>query len=115
MAQTATGADLYTVVKNISGSAKHFGFLGAHGRDLAANATFSHPGNLMAQLADNPRKLAGLITSLTDGDLEIVSSPAHYLRDMVWGETQKVALSAGNLGTVDPTYDETGSTTFDDA
>lgn len=116
MAQTPTGNDLYTHVKNVSGGAKHFGYLGAHGRDLDADEVFLHPGDLVADLAaTSRRKFEGLIRSLTTGALEIVKSPAHYIRDAVWGETQKLGLSAGDLGTVDPSWNENGSSTFDNA
>lgn len=115
MPQTASGAELYTKVKNTSGVSKHFGFLGAHGRTLAANATFEHPGDLVADMAlANKRKFDGLIRSLKAGNLSIVSSPAHYLLDRLTGETQTLALRNEHLGTVDPLWNSDGSADFDD-
>jgi len=39
---------LYTTVKNVSGAARVFGFLGAHGKRLANNETYTVPGDLVA-------------------------------------------------------------------
>jgi hypothetical protein len=76
---------LYTTVKNISGTAKVFGFLGAHGKRLADDGTYTVPGDLVATLGNGgkggQRKFKALEKALEAGDLTIVSSPSVYLSE----------------------------------
>lgn len=76
---------LYTTVKNISGTAKVFGFLGAHGKRLADDGTYTVPGDLVATLGNGgkggQRKFKALEKALEAGDLAIVSSPSVYLSE----------------------------------
>lgn len=76
---------LYTTVKNISGTAKVFGFLGAHGKRLANDGTYTVPGDLVATLGNGgkggQRKFKALEKALEGGDLAIVSSPSVYLSE----------------------------------
>lgn len=116
MAQTASTSGLYTTVKNTSGAARAFGFLGAHGKRLAANESFTHPGDLVAKLGNklSQRQFKSLEGALKRGSLQIVKSPAVYLYDEVDDVTKQLALENEQLGTVDPAYDSEGSSEFQD-
>lgn len=97
---------LYTTVKNVSGAARTFGFLGAHGKRLENNETYTVPGDLVATLGNagrgGQRKFKSLEKALEAGDLEIVSSPAVYLTDEDDGSVDQVNLNADTLGTKSP-------------
>lgn len=74
---------LYTTVKNTSGGARVFGFLGTHGKRLANNATYTVRGDLVAALGGkkSSRGFSALEKALEDGDMTITASPAVYLSD----------------------------------
>lgn len=114
MAQTPTAADLYTTVRNSSGAARVFGFLGEHGMRLAANESFTQRGDIVGKLGatTSKRKFEALERALIAGDLVIIKSPALYLYDVSFSDTRKVVLKAGDLGFADPTWEATGSATF---
>lgn len=99
---------LFTTVKNISGSERSFGYLGARGKRLAANEVVTIPGDLIAHLGGggkyDQRKFKALERSLLNGTLEIVSTPAVHLFDAVNDDTKILALEGGTLGTVDPCW-----------
>lgn len=118
MAQNANTDCLRTTVKNTSGSARHFGFLGAghKGKTLAANETYTQPGDLAATLGAmrDQRRFEALERCLESGALIIVKSPGVFLFDETAERTQVLALNGGDLGKVDPCYDDAGSSTFVD-
>ena len=97
---------LYTTVKNVSGAARTFGFLGAHGKRLANNETYTVPGDLVATLGNagrgGQRKFKSLEKALEVGDLLIVSSPALYLQDEDDNSIDQVKLDDNTLGTKSP-------------
>lgn len=99
-----TTSDLYTVVKNTSGGARVFGFLGAHGVRLNNNATYSVPGDLVTKLGAkrSQRQFKALENALLAGDLEIVKTPAVYLLDRDGVGTQVLAKDDRVLGTQEP-------------
>lgn len=115
MPYTPVTTGLYTTVENTSGADKVFGFLGTHGKRLAANGTFTVPGDLVSKLGGqrSQRKFKALEAALTAGDLKIVSSPAVYLYDAEAEVTREVELAAGVLGTIDPQWDPAGTGTSD--
>lgn len=115
MPYTPATSGLYTTVENTSGVEKVFGFLGTHGKRLAANETFTVPGDLVAKLGAqrSQRKFKALETALTAGDLKIVSSPAVYLYSESSDVTRELAIQGLVLGTVDPQWDPTGTGTSD--
>jgi hypothetical protein len=120
MSYTPVTTGLYTTVENTSGAAAVFGFLGTHGRRLAANATYTVPGDLVSALGGgaltakkSSRQFKALEKALKNGDLKIVSSPAAYLYDANAEETREVVLVDGVLGTVDPQWDPAGTGTSD--
>lgn len=97
-------AGLYTTVKNTSGATATFGFLGLHGKRLAADETFTVPGDLVAKLGGqrSQRQFKALEKALYHGDLVIVNSPAVYLTDTNDGSIDQVALNDNTLGTTSP-------------
>lgn len=76
---------LESVVKNISGSTKSFGFLPPHGRTLANNGTVTYFGDLFANIAASGRasnrKLAALKTAIENEELTIVRQPFPVVYD----------------------------------
>lgn len=116
MSQPASTAGLFTVVKNTSGKERPFGYLGAHGKRLEANESFSHPGDLVGKLGASTyqREFKSLQGALERGSLAIVSSPSVYLYDEEDDVTRQLALEGGALGTVDPAWDSEGSSEFVD-
>lgn len=115
MPYTPVTSGLYTTVENTSGKEVVFGFLGSHGKRLAANATYTVPGDLVTKLGSqrSQRKFKALEAALTDGDLKIVSSPAVYLYSAESETTAELALQGRVLGTVDPQWDPAGTGTSD--
>ena len=102
-----TTTDLYTPVKNVSGKTLAFGCLGTHGKTLAANATFTVPGDLVTKLGATRslRKFQALERALNNGLLEIVKSPSVYLLSESGGVTRELAMaSTKELGTTEPSY-----------
>lgn len=99
-----TTSDLYTVVKNISGESRVYGFLGAHGVRLANNATYSVPGDLVTKLGAkrSQRQFKALERALLSESLEIIKSPAVYLLDRDGVGTQVLAKDDRVLGTQEP-------------
>lgn len=115
MPYTPVTTGLYTTVENTSGATKVFGFLGTHGKRLAANETYTVSGDLVAKLGGqrSQRKFKALENALKGGDLKIVSSPAVYLYDATNEATRELELNDGVLGTVDPQWDPAGTGTSD--
>lgn len=95
---------LYTTVKNVSGKTLTFSFLGAHGRTLANNGTYSVPGDLVAKLGNQRSKRAfnALERALTQGTLQITKSPAVYLTDVDDGSVDQVQVNDGAVQTTSP-------------
>lgn len=87
---------LYTEVKNVSGAARTFGFLGARGKRLNNNETYLVPGDLVATLGNGgrggQRKLKALEKALYHGDLAL-KSPALYVAS--GGSYYQVAAGEG--------------------
>ncbi len=111
-----TTTDLYTTVKNTSGSALVFGFLGTHGKRLENNETYTVPGDLVTKLGSkrSQRQFKALENALTSGALTIVKSPSVYLLSESGGVTRELAMaSTKELGTTAPSY--TGGGDFTEA
>jgi hypothetical protein len=105
-----TTTDLYTTVKNVSGSTAVFGFLGTHGKRLANNATYSVPGDLVTKLGSkkSQRQFKALEKALLTDKLVIIKSPSVYLLDEDGTGTQELAMAGRTLGTTDPSYEGGG-------
>lgn len=100
---------LFTTVKNPLGHSRSYGYLGKHGRTLPAGARFTQFGDLIAALgvtnsATNKRKADALQRDLLNGKIELISTPAPILRDDMTFDIKALSLSAGALGTVDPSW-----------
>jgi len=95
---------LYTTVKNVSGGPRTFGFLGAHGKTLANNGTYSVPGDLVAKLGNqrSKRSFNALERALENGDLVITASPAVYLSDTADGSLHEVKVTTNTVGQQTP-------------
>jgi hypothetical protein len=103
----ATVPGLYTTVKNTSGAEATFGFLGAHGKRLANNATYTVPGDLVASLGKGgrggQRQFKALERALYEGDMVIVNSPAVYITDTDDNSIDQVTVTDGVVETKSPT------------
>ncbi len=103
--------ELYTVVENISGGARVFGFLGPRGMRLNADEVVAIPGDLLGSLGaqhqqgGRRRKFDALERSLRGDSLRINSRPAPVLWDSVDETPKSIAIVGGVLGVVDPTYE----------
>jgi len=102
----ATVSGLYTTVKNTSGAEATFGFLGARGKRLANNETYTVPGDLVASLGKGgrggQRQFKALERALSDGNLVIVNSPAVYITDTDDGSIDQVTVTADVVDTTTP-------------
>ena len=116
MAQTADTDCLYSTLRNTSGHEQFFGFLGAHGKRLAANESYSVPGDLNSKLGNtlSQRRFNSFKAALQAGDLALLSTPAVHLHDMAHDVVRVLALNNNELGFVDPCYASEGSATFED-
>lgn len=110
-----TSDDLYTTVKNVSGKTLTFGFLGAHGKTLANNATYTVPGDLVTKLGAqrSQRKFKALERALTTNLLDIVRSPSVYVLSETGSVTKELAMnSSSQLGTSNPSWQGAGGGGF---
>ncbi len=105
---------LYTRVRNNTGKTRVFGFLGDQGMRLSPNEVVTVRGDLRSTLAGHKRKFDGLSRALLAGDLVIEETPPPVLFDEVNETPHLLALRSGELGIVDPTWDESGSSIFVD-
>jgi len=115
--QDANTVCLYTTLKNVSGTERVFGMLGARGMRLAADEVVTVPGNIITALGMggkfSQRKFQALERSLDEnGSLQIISTPAVHLYDSIQDRTRQLALQGGVLGLVDPCWYSSGSSDF---
>lgn len=107
--------ELYTTVENMTGSERVFGFLGPRGMRLGAGEVVTVPGDLVAtlgakaQAGGNRRSFDAFERSLKAGDIRINSLPAPILYDPTDEVPKSIAIVAGVLGVVDPTYNAESS------
>lgn len=73
--------DLYTTLKNIGSAERFFGYVGRHGKRLAAAATVTVFGHLSAQLGWNRRKQQALERDLLASKITILSTPRPIIKD----------------------------------
>jgi len=109
-----SGTSLYTVVKNMTGMPRTFGYLGEHGKRLLANEQYAHRGDLVSKLGAqlSRRRFDSLVDALDNGRLMIVSSPGLYLYDSAQDITRTLAVHNNILGVVDPSWASSGSSQF---
>lgn len=65
-----------TVVRNISGIERYYGYLPKHGAILAANAEFTFNGDLQTFLQDDIRKYTAFINDITNNRIQVLSRPS---------------------------------------
>ena len=103
---------LYTTVRNISGTARRFGFLPPHGRRLDADEELTVFGNILDQVAgfdrvSERREQDALAKALDRGDLAIVHTPAPILQDQSNLDIQQLELDGNTLTTSAPSWEST--------
>lgn len=103
MPQTAL-EELYSTVVNLTDGERSFGYLGQHGRRLAAGEQYTVPGNIVDQIAANRRKFQALERDLDDGVVAIVKTPAVFLYDETEDQTKVLTLDNETLGSADASY-----------
>jgi hypothetical protein len=88
---------LYTTVRNTSGAARFFGFLGPHGKKLAANEEYSVPGDLVAVLGGKTsrRSFNALVRAFDNSTIAIVKTPSPFVVDAA-DAGQTVTLGASD-------------------
>lgn len=105
-----TGGCLFTIVKNTSGASKKFGFLPPHGVTLAADEELHVFGNLQDAIQrgghKNVRAQNALAQALSDGDLEIKSSPCTVVYDTVDLASYFVGSSNSAVALYNPGFDD---------
>lgn len=90
-------ANFVTVIRNISHHSQVFGFL-PRGRRLAAGEKFTLNGDLITQIADNPRKLAGFQAALDANIVAVEHTPSVFLYDDTLDTTKVLRVLNGTLG-----------------
>ena len=117
---TPTVPAFFTTVINVSGVTRSYGFLGKHGMELAANAQFTEPGNLVSKVAQKNRRsfnaLERSVQGYTDDagnvhapTLAIIKTPDVFLHDSTSYATKSLTLTGGTLGSADPGWGPTES------
>lgn len=109
-------ACLYSTVKNTSGGRRKFGFLGAHGKELAANEEYTEFGDIRQNLQlqrvtkqASRRAIASFEQALLDGDLEIIATPSPILYDEANDESKALMVDTGALYMADPCWHSSSS------
>lgn len=107
---------LYSTVRNTSGVRRHFGFLPPKGKTLTANEEYSVLGDITTIIAMSRQSYASgrrmqlaLDRAIEAGELEIVKSPALFIKDSVTDETKQVVLNSGSLAVEDPCWASSSS------
>lgn len=106
-----TAGCLFTIVKNTSGGSKHFGFLPPHGVTLDADEELHIFGDIYAAInhgAGHRRKQRqdALGLAITDGDLEIKSSPCAVIYDAQDLASYRVGVYNGTVRAQVPDWND---------
>lgn len=103
---------LYTHFQNIAPVSRFYGFLGEHGRTLAANEVVTEPGDVATKLATKSRRdfqsLERCLKGFTDAAgaavapcLLLVKTPAPFLIDETTDDIKTLRLNNGSLAVAD--------------
>lgn len=98
---------LYSTIRNLCSTEKYLGFVPPHGRRLDAGESLSFWGNIQDWLnrnTPNDRARHSLEAALVAGKVAIVKTPAVFVVDSTWHETQMLAARAGVFITTDPCW-----------
>jgi hypothetical protein len=100
---------LSSSVKNISGSEKHFSYLGNRGITLAANEVVRLPGDVrQSVLARGVRDYTAFNGDLfTRAVIDILHTPNPILYDKVRAEPQMLRVNNSVISAVDPCWNNT--------
>lgn len=111
----SSSPEMFTVVENISGAPRTFGYLGPRGMRLGTDEVAAIPGDLISTLGaqTSRRKFDALQRSQRNGTLRVRSTPSPILWDAVNEESKALAVQGGVLGLVDPTFTLSESAGFD--
>lgn len=116
MATAAATHALGTVVRNVSGVSMFFSFLGKHGKLLAANEQFTHPGDLGHWCASYRLGLglSRYLAALAARYLVVESTPAVILYDFYSSQPRQLELYNTELGYANPLTGPSPTSTFVD-
>lgn len=108
--------ELYTRVKNTSGSTKTFTFFG-YSVTLADGAVHNYRGDLVCNLGmlahqGQTRWFDKLAEHLDAGDIQILSRPMPLFYDATNDDVKGLAVDGGLLGLVNPTWAEGEPSSF---
>ena len=103
--------ELFTTVKNPLTTERTYGYLGAHGKKLAAGAEFTQIGDLVDVLTGDKRyktratdALQRDLTNSNGPKIEIIKTPPPILKDDTTGAIKVLDLNSSTLGVVDPSW-----------
>ncbi len=94
----------HTIVRNVSGVDKFFGFLGERGTYLTAGADYAHPGNLFDRWMNDPIQFAALRYALEHVLLEVIQTPDNYYYDPTTTIVRRLGVDNGAVTITDPDY-----------
>lgn len=103
--------EFFTVVENLTGKSKVFGFIG---KRLEAGEVYAVRGDLVASLGAkaSPRDFEAMRRSTNRNSLQIHNRPMPILWDPTALKPVGLAVEGGLLGTVDPSYASESSEFF---
>ena len=104
-------SELYTTVKNVSGSAQNFSFLPPHGVRLADGATYTFFGSLTdiggaagQEASSRSRYHKALQYAIEQGLLEVVQTSQPIFEDLTTEEPKVLTVDDGVLAAADPSW-----------
>jgi hypothetical protein len=100
----APSTPYYTTVRNTSGAARHFGYLGSYGVRLAAGADYAEMGDLVAKLAKDKKQFDSFAADLLANRIEVLSTPPQVAYDNVLTQVRFIGTSNGSPVSTPPTY-----------
>lgn len=102
---------LVSVIKNLSAEREYYDFLPPAGGYMERNAEIEFFGDVNDWIRKGPEHRTALEYALTQGKLQISSSPGLLIKDTVTGATREVSLASGTLTTIVPAWMPTTTTT----
>lgn len=86
-----------TVVRNISGATRFFGYIGPRGTEIANGADVEVPGNLFDLLAKDKRVWDAFIGDLTNNRLEVLATPTIIAHDGTANIVRELTIDNGSV------------------
>lgn len=103
----AEAAGLYSTLRNMLYREVYIGFIGNHGKRIAAGeevTVFGDIQNVFYRQTPNDRGRRSLQNMLKNDQLVIVKSPSVYLYDATTDETKILTLNNGSFAAADPLW-----------